>query len=141
MAWKAYITWPPYARRPFQSCPGILRRKPNSSPFVVTVESGSRILRRMLTTSGTTSALNYSVEAVMEKAFIMNIQMSSHLKKCEAIPEQEEIAPHLGTPTIPRPASGSIHLCITMPSTALSGSSLYSERLCPSHPDYGVRAS
>ena len=91
------------------------------------------------------------------KAFITNIQMSSHLKKCEAVlnvlgqlggqqqvrglPEQEEIAPHLGTPTIPRPASGSIHLCITTPSTALSGLSFYSERLCPSHPNYGVRAS
>ena len=65
LVWKAYITWLPYTRRPFQSCLGILRRKPNSSPFVVTAESKSRILRRTLTTSGTTSTLNYSVETVM----------------------------------------------------------------------------
>ena len=90
------------------------------------------------------------------KAFITSAQMSSHLKKCEAVlnvlgqlerqqarglPKQEEIAPRLGTPTIPRPAPGSLHLRITTPSTAPSGSSFYTERLCPSHPNYGVRAS
>ena len=90
------------------------------------------------------------------KAFVTNVQMDFTLQKVRSCPEhpgategqqakglseQEEIPPRLGTPTVLRPAPGSIHLCITMPSTALSGSSFQSERLCPSHPDYGVRAS
>ena len=45
--------------------PGTLGRRPSSIPFVVTVESGSRISRRTSTTYSTTSALSYSVEVVM----------------------------------------------------------------------------
>ena len=62
-------------------------------------------------------------------------------QQAKGLPEQEEITPRLGTPTVPRPAPGSIHLHDTMPLTALSGSSFQFERLCPSCPDYGVRAS
>ena len=89
------------------------------------------------------------------KAFFTNVQMSSHFKKCEAVlnilgqlgaaskgaPRTGRDSSSSGDPYCTKPTPGSIHLRVTMPSTALSGSSFHSERLCPSHPDYGVRAS
>ena len=66
---------------------------------------------------------------------------STEGQQARGLSEQEEIAPRLGTPTVLRPSPGSIHLRITTPPTAPSGSSFQSERLCPSHPDYRVRAS
>ena len=47
------------------NCLGTPGRRPSSTPFVDTVESGLRISRRTLTTSDTTSALSYSAEVVM----------------------------------------------------------------------------
>ena len=90
------------------------------------------------------------------KAFIMNIQMSSHLKKCEAIlnvlgqlGDNKQGAPRAGRDSS---SSGDPYYTEAHPwlhtfvhyyafNSPYQGSSFYSERLCPSHPNYRVRAS
>ena len=85
LAWKAYITWPPYARQPFQSCPGDPEKKAKQFSFcgycrvrIENFEIDVNHIRHHL-------RLELLCGGCNGKAFITNVQMSSHLKKCEAI--------------------------------------------------------
>ena len=55
------------------------------TPFVVTVESGSRISRQDVNHIRHHLRLELLCGGCYGKAFITNVQMSSHFKKCEAV--------------------------------------------------------